>query len=321
MKYNIGIDLGGTNIAIGIVDYKYNIVSKKVIPTACPRSANEIADDISNNIAGLLSDNSISLKDIQWVGIGTPGSVNSQTGIVERAHNLGFIDTPLKKLIEERLNAICYVENDANAAAYGEFLAGSAKDADTAVCVTIGTGIGGGIIIDKKIFNGCNFYGAELGHTVIETNGKQCNCGRKGCMERYCSVTALIEQTKEAMNSNKDSLMWNECKGRLENVSGRTAFNAMRRDDIAAKSVVEQFIEYLACGCTNFINIFQPDVLIIGGGISKEGEALLAPLRKIISDESFDKNPLKTTKVLAASLGNDAGIIGAAFLGLLHNNQ
>ena len=321
MKYYIGIDLGGTNIAIGIVDNEFNIVSKKSIPTACPRSANEIADDISNNIKSLLSDKKIFLNDVHWVGIGTPGSVNSQTGVVERAHNLGFIDTPLKMLIEELLNTTCYVENDANAAAYGEFLAGSAKGADTAVCITIGTGIGGGIILNKNIFSGCNYYGAELGHTVIEINGKPCNCGRKGCMERYCSATALIEQTKEAMSLDKDSLMWDECKGLLDNVSGRTAFDAMRRNDNTAKRVVDKFIEYLACGCTNFVNIFQPDVLLIGGGISKEGETLLAPLRKIVSDESFDKNPLKTTKVLAASLGNDAGIIGAAFLGLLHNNQ
>ncbi|MEE1280133.1 MAG: ROK family glucokinase [Oscillospiraceae bacterium] len=321
MIYYIGIDLGGTNIAIGIVDENYNIVAKKSIPTACPRSAEDIADDISNTVSLLISENKILFSDIKWAGIGTPGSVNSQSGVVERAYNLGFVDTPLKKLIEERLNIECFVENDANAAAYGEFLAGGAKGADSAVCVTIGTGIGGGIILNKRIFSGCNFYGAELGHVVIEIDGKPCNCGRKGCMERYCSATALIEQTKKAMISDSSSLMWQECSGNLENVSGRTAFDALRRGDKAAKSVVERFIEYLACGCTNFVNIFQPDVLLIGGGISKEGDALIGPLSKLISAESFDKNPSKVTKIVAASLGNDAGIIGAAFLGLLHENQ
>ena len=317
MKYYIGVDLGGTNIASGVVDENYNIIAQKSIPTNCPRTAEEIADDIAKTIFELLDSTNISQSQICWVGIGTPGSVNSKSGVIERAHNLGFCDTPLKKLIEDRLHIQCYIENDANAAAYGEFLAGAAKGTNNAVCVTIGTGIGGGIIIDKKIYTGSNFYGAELGHTVIEINGKQCNCGRKGCMERYCSATALIEQTKNKMLENPDSLMWQEVEGDIEKVSGRTSFDAMKKGDRFAKEVVTQFIEYLACGCTNFVNIFQPDVLIIGGGVSKEKEALLKPLKEIISRDSFDKDPNKATRVLAATLGNDAGIIGAAFLGFL----
>lgn len=317
MNYYIGVDLGGTNIAIGIVDEKYNIIAEKSTPTDCPRSAEAIADDITKTIFELLGESGILLSQICWVGIGTPGSVNSKTGVVERAHNLGFCNTPLKKLIEDRIQIQCYIENDANAAAYGEFLAGAAKGTNNAVCVTIGTGIGGGIIIDKKIYTGSNFCGAELGHTVIEINGKQCNCGRKGCMERYCSATALIEQTKEIMLENKESIMWQEVSGDISKVSGRTSFDAMKKNDKSAKEVVEKFIEYLACGCTNFINIFQPDVLIIGGGISKEGQSLILPLSQIINRESFDKNPENSTKILVATLGNDAGIIGAAFLGLL----
>ena len=315
--YYIGVDLGGTNIAIGIVDEKYNIIAKKSVPTNCPRSADEISDDIAKTIYELLNDSDISISKVAWVGIGTPGSVNSETGVIERAHNLGFSNTPLKKLLEDRLNVKCFIENDANAAAYGEFLNGAAKGANNAVCITIGTGIGGGIIIDKKIYTGSNFYGAELGHTTIEINGKECNCGRKGCMERYCSATALIEQTQEKMLKYPDSIMWQECNGDISKVSGRTAFDAMKKKDIIAKEVVDKYIEYLACGCTNFVNIFQPDVLIIGGGVSKEGGVLLNPLKEIISRESFDKDPEKATRVLAATLGNDAGIIGAAFLGLL----
>lgn len=317
MKYYIGVDLGGTNIAIGIVDENYNIIAKKSTPTNCPRSAEAIADDIAKTIFELLGEANILPSQVAWVGIGTPGSVNSQSGIIERAHNLGFCNTPLKKLVEERVNIQCYIENDANAAAYGEFLAGAAKGTNDAVCVTIGTGIGGGVIINKKIYTGSNFCGAELGHTVIEINGKQCNCGRKGCMERYCSATALIEQTKDKMLENKDSLMWQEVNGNIENVSGRTSFDAMKKGDKAAKEVVDKFVEYLACGCTNFINIFQPDVLLIGGGVSKERDALLNPLKEMIARDSFDKNPEKATKILAATLGNDAGIIGAALLGLL----
>lgn len=317
MKHYIGVDLGGTNIAIGIVDENYNIITKKSVPTNCPGSAEAIADDIAKTALELLKETNMSLNEISWVGIGTPGSVNSQSGVIERAHNLGFCDTPLKKLIEDRLQIECYIENDANAAAYGEFLAGAAKGTNDAVCVTIGTGIGGGVIIDKKIYTGSNFFGAELGHTVIEINGKQCNCGRNGCLERYASATALIQQTKEKMLGDKNSLMWQEVDGDIEKVSGRTSFDAMKKGDKSAKEVVEKFVEYLACGCTNFINIFQPDVLIIGGGVSKEKDALLKPLKETIARDSFDKNPEKATKVLAATLGNDAGIIGAAFLGLL----
>ena len=317
MNYYIGVDLGGTNIAIGIVNDDKEIVLKKSIPTACPRSAEEIVDDIVKTINELCESFKISIDDLNWIGIGTPGSVNSKTGVVERAHNLGFFDTPLKDLISNRVNIKCFVENDANAAAYGEFLAGAAKGSKDAICVTIGTGIGGGIIIDSKIYSGSNFFGAELGHMVIEMNGKQCNCGRKGCMEQYCSATALIEQTKEAMQQNKDSLLWQECGGDFEKVNGRTAFDAMRKGDVTAKKVVDTYIGYLGCGCTNFINIFQPDILMIGGGISKEGDTLLAPIREYATRESFDCNPIKATKIVAAELGNDAGIIGAAMLGLL----
>lgn len=318
MNYYIGVDLGGTNIAVGIVDDNKKIVLKKSIPTACPRSAEEIVNDIVKTISELCESVNISINNLKWIGVGTPGSVNSETGVVERAHNLGFFDTPLKSLICKRININCFVENDANAAAYGEFLAGAAKGSKDAICVTIGTGIGGGIIIDSKIYSGSNFFGAELGHMVIEMNGKQCNCGRKGCMEQYCSATALIEQTKEAMQQNKDSLLWQECGSDLEKVNGRTAFDAMRKGDVTAKKVVDTYIDYLGCGCTNFINIFQPDILIIGGGISKEGETLLAPIREYATRESFDRNPIKATKIVAAELGNDAGIIGAAMLGLLY---
>ncbi len=318
MKYYIGVDLGGTNIAVGIVNEKMEIVLKKSIPTACPRSAEEIADDIAKTIRALCSDMSIGTSELEWIGVGTPGSVNSETGIVERAHNLGFYDTPLMDLISDRISAPCFVENDANAAAYGEFLAGAAKGAKNAICVTIGTGIGGGIIIDNKIYSGSNFFGAELGHMVIDMNGKQCNCGRKGCMEQYCSATALIEQTKEAMLSNKNSVMWELCGGDIEKVSGRTAFDAMKKGDESAKNVFDAYIGYLGCGITNLVNIFQPDILMVGGGISKEGETLLAPIREYVSRESFDCNPIKATKIVAAQLGNDAGIIGAAMLGLLH---
>lgn len=319
MKYYIGIDLGGTNIAVGIVDENNRIVAKKSVPTNAPRAVEAYVDDMIKTTLELCESTNIALRDVEWIGVGSPGSVNPVSGTVERAHNLGITSAPVAKLIEEKTSVKCFIENDANAAAYGEFIAGAAKDATNAVCVTIGTGVGGGIIINGKIYSGSNFCGAEMGHCVIEYNGLQCNCGRKGCLERYCSATALIEQTKAAMTEHSDSAMWDQCGGNIDDVNGRTAFDAMKKGDKSAKEVVEGFTGYLACGCANFINIFQPDVLLIGGGISKEGETLLKPLRDIVKKEAFNGDAKNATKIVAASLGNDAGIIGAAMLGLLYN--
>ena len=207
-----------------------------------------------------------------------------------------------------------YVENDANVAAYGEVLGGAAKGYKDVVVITLGTGVGGGIIIGGKIYTGFNFCGAELGHVVIEYNGRQCNCGRKGCFEAYSSATALITATKKAMEEDKDSAMWN-IAGSIDKVDGKTAFDAMRAGDKSGKAVVDEYIKYLSVGLTDMINIFQPAILCIGGGICNEGETLLAPVRAFIDREQYAMNSTKKTKVCKAQLGNDAGIIGAALLG------
>jgi glucokinase len=315
MKYYAGIDLGGTNIAVGIVNENYEILGKASVKTNLPRPASEIADDMAKATLMAAENAGITLQDIEWVGVGTPGAANGKTGMVIYSNNLGFKNTPLGNLVSERLSGKkVYVENDANAAAYGEFLAGAAKDVDNAIMITLGTGVGGGIIIDGKIYSGSNCYGEELGHTVIEYNGRQCSCGRKGCFEAYSSATGLINMTKEAMDENKDSLMWEISRENGGKVSGRTAFDAMRKGDKVGKKVVDKYISYLACGSANMINIFQPEVFVIGGGVCNEGETLLAPLRELIFKEEYSKID-ERCKVCKAALGNDAGIIGAAFLG------
>ena len=210
------------------------------------------------------------------------------------------------------------IENDANAAAKGEVACGASKGHKNSVMITLGTGLGGGIVIDNKIYSGFNFSGAELGHTVIEYNGRPCSCGRRGCWEAYSSATGLINMTKDKMKECKDTIMWEMCGGKLENAGGRTAFDAMRKGDKAGKEVVDMYIAYLAAGTVNMINIFQPEVLVIGGGICNEKEYLTKPLQEIIDREQYSRNnpeDLKT-KVRIAALGNDAGIIGAAMLGL-----
>lgn len=314
MKYYVGIDLGGTNIVAGVVDENYNIIAKASTKTNCPRPEKEIADDMAKMALKAVENANLTIDQIEWVGIGTPGIANSSTGIIEYSNNLGFKNTPMVKYIQETIDKPVFIENDANAAAYGEYVAGAAKGAKNAVCITLGTGVGGGIIVDGKIYAGSNFAGAEIGHTVIEVDGAQCSCGRKGCFEAYSSATGLIRMTKEAIAEHPDCIMAKmaEEKGK---VTARTSFDSMRAGDKYAKEVVDKYIKYLAAGITNTINIFQPDVLCVGGGVCNEGDPLLLPMKAIVKEEVYTRNSEKNTEIVIAKLGNDAGIIGAAFLG------
>ncbi len=317
MKYYVGIDLGGTNIVAGVVDEAYNIIAKASTKTNCPRPEKEIAEDMAKMAVEAVANANLTFDDIEWIGIGTPGIANSKTGIIEYSNNLGFKDTPMVKYITEfigRDDTPVYIENDANAAAYGEYVAGAAKGAKNAVCITLGTGVGGGIIINGKIYSGSNYAGAEIGHTVIEVDGAQCSCGRKGCFEAYSSATGLIRMSKEAMEMFPDSIM-NKMAEEKGKVTARTSFDAMRAGDKPAKDVVDKYIKYLAAGITNTINIFQPDILCIGGGVCNEGDPLLLPMKELVAKEVYTRNSPKNCEIVIAKLGNDAGIIGAAFLG------
>lgn len=314
--YRLGIDLGGTNIVAGVVDEEYNIVAKASCKTDVPRPEKEICDSMAEVALEAIKKANITIDDVESIGIGVPGAVNPETGIIEYSANLFFHNWSVVEMMEERLNTKVKIENDANAAALGEYLAGSAKGARNAVAITLGTGVGGGIIIDGKIYSGSNYAGAELGHMVIVKGGKDCACGRHGCWEAYASATGLINLTKEKILTEKPefSYMLKLCDDDISNVSGRTAFDAMAEGDPLARQVVEEYISYLATGIVNIINIFQPDVLCIGGGVSNQGENLLAPLRKIVESERYTKHNDKQTVICKCSLGNDAGIIGAAYL-------
>lgn len=318
--YNLGIDLGGTNIAVGVVNEKFEIVGRGKKKTNAPRPAEEIADDIAAACYMALEDAGITLADVNSVGMGAPGSIDPVNGVIATSNNLHFDKVPMVELVSSRLGGVkCFIENDANAAAYGEYMAGAGKGTNDFITITLGTGVGCGIIIGGKLFTGTNYAGGELGHTVLVYNGIQCNCGRKGCWETYASATALIRQTKEAMEKNPDSIMWELVDGNIDKVSGRTSFDAMRKGDKAGAEVVKQYALYVAAGITNIVNIFQPDVLCIGGGISHEGETLIAPIREDNEKQRYSKNVAKQTKILAAQLANDAGIIGAAYLYNLNN--
>ena len=317
--YTIGVDLGGTNIAIGLCDESLNIIDKGSIPTLADRDGELIVRDMANLAGELIKKNGLSLDDIASVGIATPGIANTETGVVEYANNLPFRDFPIAEIFKKYLSVKkVLIANDANAAALGEALAGAAKGTKNSVMITLGTGVGGGVIIDGKIFaGGVNCAGAELGHIVIAAGGRQCSCGRRGCWEAYSSATGLTNMTKEKMAELKlksiPSLLFEESE-KEGKTSARTSFNAMKRGDKYGALIVDEYISYLAEGISNIINIFQPEVLTIGGGVCNEGEYLTKPLIEIVKREQYTRSNSKQTKIVTAALGNDAGIIGAAGL-------
>ncbi len=314
MAYYVGIDLGGTNIVAGVVDEGCQILAKAETKTRAPRPAEEVCADMAAVYRQALAAAGLAEGEIAWIGVGSPGVIDKAAGRVELAANLGFQGAPVRQLLQALTGKPVYLDNDANAAAYGEFLAGVGRDAASLVMITIGTGIGGGIILDGKIWSGFRYGGAELGHMVIRSGGRPCTCGRVGCMEAYCSATGLIQTTREAMEKSPDSLLW-QVSGGLDGVSGRTAFRAADQGDAAAQAVLERYIDDFACGVANVINLLQPEVIAIGGGISREGERLVGPIRERALKVVMSRHSPQNTRILPAALGNDAGIIGAAFLG------
>ncbi|RKD35068.1 ROK family protein [Lacrimispora algidixylanolytica] len=315
MRYYVGIDLGGTNIAAGLVGEDGTLIKQMSVPTKSGRSAREIVKDMASLAKKVAEMGEIPWENIEAVGVGVPGTANRDTGMVEYANNLGFYDEPMVSMLKEELpGKSIRFDNDANAAAWGEYVAGSGKGSKSMLAVTLGTGVGGGIILDGKLFRGVNYAAGEFGHFVIDRNGIPCNCGRRGCFETYASATALVAQTKEAMEQHPESLLWELCGKNIDLVEGRTLFDGVRQGDEIAKQVLSQFIEYLATGLVDLINIFQPEVLCIGGGISKAGDLLLKPLQAIIDKEDYAATSRNRTKITVATLDNDAGLIGAALL-------
>ena len=313
-RYCIGVDLGGTNIAVGLVDLEIkSILKKHSIRTNAPRPCEEISRDIINVCKKVCRDANVNMSDIFWIGVATPGIVKGDT--VVSAVNLGWKNAPLVKCISETAGIAAYIANDANAAAFAEAVWGSGMGKKSLIAFTLGTGVGGGIVLDGKIWEGTNGFAAELGHLVISPNGETCGCGKRGCLEAYSSATALVRETKRKMAKHADSLMWQVVSGDANRVNGKTAFAAMEMGDGYAAEVVDEFIDNLALGVSNVINIFQPDVVCIGGGISREGDTLLLPLRERVLKNTFGTESSRT-ELVTATFKNDAGIIGAALLGL-----
>lgn len=308
----MGIDLGGTNIAAGIVDEKGSILATDSIPTKAEREDKEIIGDMAAVCLDLIKKNNLTLDDIEAVGVGCPGSIDSEKGVVVYANNLNMKNSVVGPMLSELFGGKkVYVENDANVAAYGEYFA-NGNNCKSFVFITLGTGVGGGVILDGNIYRGFNGAGAELGHIIINMNGEPCTCGINGCWEAYASVTALVKQTKAAMEKNPGSMMIKHAEEKGV-VNGRTAFECAKKGDKAAEEVVEAYRNYVAAGMINVLNIFQPEKILVGGGISKEGEYLMGPVREIVGKYDYNKYMPKTV-IETATLFNDAGIIGAAML-------
>ena len=314
--YRIGIDLGGTNIAVGIVNDEHKIVVKKTTPTLAKRPAEEIVADMARVCLEACAELKIDIKDIANIGIASPGIANPVNGCVEYANNLPFLRFPIVKLLADGLGidrSVIKIANDANAAAWGEAVAGAAKGSANSIMVTLGTGVGGGIIINNKILVGFNSAAGEIGHIVIEQDGAPCGCGRRGCWEAYSSATALIRMTKEAVEECKKTGRYTSML-KAERISGRTACDAMRAGDEVGTEVYNKYVKYLAAGITNLVNIFQPEVISLGGGVSNEGQSLIDAITPLVRAEQYGGDVVALTQLRIATLGNDAGIIGAAAL-------
>lgn len=303
--YYIGIDLGGTNIAAGIVDENGKIICQTSTPTLKERPINEIMDDMARLCFELCDESGIAIEKIEAVGVGCPGSVDNKNGIISYSNNIPMKMVKMREYLEGKLGKKVNLENDANAAAFGEYVI-NGGGAESFLFITLGTGVGGGVILGGKIFRGFNGVASEAGHITLVHDGEQCTCGKKGCWEAYASVTALINQTKKAISENPDSAM-----AKSEVVTGRTSFDAAKAGDSAAKAVVEQYCRYVADGITSLVNVFEPEKVCIGGGISREGDYLLNPVREFVDKYEYNKYCAKTV-IETATLFNEAGIIGAA---------
>lgn len=308
--YRIGIDLGGTNIAAGVVDEGQHIVAEVSLPTGAERPAEAVVADICRAAEKAMEKAGITAAHCASVGIGSPGTCDSANGVVVRAYNLGWFNVPVCSMVTAQLGLPCHLSNDANCAALAETVAGGAVGCRNMILITLGTGVGGGIVADGQLLEGVGGTGAEVGHTVLVLDGEDCTCGRKGCWEAYASATALIRQGKRAAAAQPESLL----AGYGERLTGKDVFDAAAAGDAAAQAVVDRYCVYVAAGITDLVNILGPEMVLIGGGISRQGERLLAPIRAYVAANCFGGHDRTPPVIECARLGNEAGIIGAAAL-------
>lgn len=307
--FRVGVDLGGTNIAVGLVDENYQIVARHSVPTNAGRPVEQLVADIAGAIKTVLQIAGKDISSCAMIGVGAPGTCDIPNGVVIRSYSLSWKDVPLSEMLQKYFQIPVHIDNDANCAALAEVKAGAARGCQNMVLVTLGTGIGSGIVLDGKIYSGLSGSGTEIGHMLIDHNGELCFCGRRGCWDAYASVTALIIQAKRAAAGRPESIL-----NTIPQINGKSIFEAADKGDITAKAVVAQYCSYIALGISDIVNIFAPEMILLGGGVSAQGDKILDPVRKYIRENCFDKREEAMPRLGIASMGNDAGIVGAAAL-------
>lgn len=309
----IGVDLGGTNMAAGVVDEQGNILMRDGMPTGRERPFEAIVADMGRLILSVIEKSGHAVDDIGGIGIGSPGVSDNDKGIVIFANNFGWHNVPLRDELRKHIDLPIYIENDATVAGLAESVCGVGQGVQNSITLTLGTGVGGGIIINGRIYSGSHHVGSELGHLIIDINGPQCTCGNRGCLEQFASATALIRAAKQAVLDNPDSLILKLAGGDAESISAKTVVDAAKAGDETAFKVFDDYVFYLAMGIISIINAFDPEMIILGGGLSGAGEFLLKPLLQKVKEHIFYKE-LDFADIRLAKLGRDAGIIGAAML-------
>jgi len=315
-KYSTGVDLGGTNIVSAIVNYQGKIVNRLKVPTFAERGKEATIKRIIETIHENIVQSNIALDDIIGIGIGAPGPLDTKRGVINFAPNLpGWRDVPLKKILEVEFSMKVVLENDANAAAWGERCFGIGRGVDNLVCFTLGTGIGGGIIIDSKIYHGSNYGAAELGHMTVNKDGPRCNCGNYGCLEAYSSATGIKNRIKSRIKEGikSDFLNFDSDDELLDSIRLKSIFETARKGDKLTKDIVEEAISYLGIAIANITNILNPGMVVLVGGITNEGDKLLIPLKEEVKKRAFYSN-YKSLKIVIGELGGNAGVLGAAAL-------
>ncbi|MBW9171168.1 ROK family protein [Clostridium estertheticum] len=309
----IGIDLGGTNIAIGIVDENGKIIHEESCETRSEREPQELIDDMIALVLKVLDEYHMQLNEITAIGVGIPGLAD-EDGNVIFCVNLGWRNVPLRKMLEDALHIPVYIDNDATVAALAEYESGSMQNCKSGLMLTLGTGIGGGIIINGEIYSGFNGVGSELGHTVIGENFYNCNCGRNGCLETFASSTAIIKYTKKLiMEMNEPTTITENVQGNIDNLNAKIIFDCAKKGDKIAALAVDRLIKYLGIGIINIVNFIDPEIIVLGGGIAGAGQYLLDLITKEVLANKYYKD-LPIAKIVLAQLGNKAGVIGAAMV-------
>lgn len=312
MKY-IGVDLGGTNIVVGLIEEDGSILKSLNTPTQKERGIELIFDDIISMCNTLIKAFKLDETTLKGIGIGIPGTIDNKKGVIVYSNNIKIDNFNVREYTKNKLNYPINMANDADCAALGEVVAGSAKGCLDAVILTLGTGVGGGVVIDGKIFSGFYPGGAELGHQIIVKGGRQCTCGNKGCLETYASATGLILSATQKAMLNQDSLLYKLVEGDMDKMNAKIPFDAAQAGDRIGQEVIDEYMEYLGIGIANVVNIFKPEMVLLGGGVCKQEEKLTVPLTAIVKEMIFGGD--MPTEIKTASLGNDAGLIGAAMLG------